>query len=355
MKVDKIFINNILLTCLLMNFMFVTLMILFDMFGNLFNYFEHEFSISDIAYVYYLLFPKACSDGIALSFLFAVSNLLGNLSMRNEILGLFSCGISVARILRSIIMLAFAVSVVLFFFDNYVVIDTVSERDAFLKIKMGNKGVNDRNIIIKNFAREIYNIKHFNVETNVITDLMIILKDHDDSFKKRYDIGRAEWVDSKWILYGVREFYKVERDVIENYHEVLDGENIVNLDPRYIKIIRLSSKTLNFSKLIVWIGDLIGDDLDYSEALFDLFNRVFFSFRLVLLSFTVSLISLFFKKNIFIWSLLNSLAFSALYILSIVVFNFLADLGYLPIFIASALPTFLFIIINFVVYNLICK
>ncbi|ETZ17764.1 putative membrane spanning protein [Borrelia duttonii CR2A] len=185
--------------------------------------------------------------------------------------------------------------------------------------------------------------------------MMIILKDQDDNFKKRYDISKAEWVDSKWMLYGVREFYKVELDVIEKFYEVLDGENIVNLEPGYIKIIMLSSKTLNFSKLVTWIGDLIKENLNYSDALFDLLNRIFFSFRLILLSFTVSFVSLFLKKNIFIWSLLNSIAFAVVYVISIMVFNFLADLGYLSIFIASSLPTILFIIINFVVYNLICK
>ncbi|WP_041177757.1 MULTISPECIES: LptF/LptG family permease [Borrelia] len=355
MKVDKIFVNNILLTFLFMNFLFVILIVLFDLLTNLLNYLEHNLSINDIIYIYYLYLPKCFSDGVALSFLFAVSNLLGNLSMRNEIIGLFSCGISIARILRSIIMLSVFVSVILFFFDNYLVVDTVAERDAFLKNNIGNQGANDRNIIIKDFAREIYNIKRFDVETHIITNLMIILKDQDDNFKKRYDISKAEWVDSKWMLYGVREFYKVELDVIEKFYEVLDGENIVNLEPGYIKIIMLSSKTLNFSKLVTWIGDLIKENLNYSDALFDLLNRIFFSFRLILLSFTVSFVSLFLKKNIFIWSLLNSIAFAVVYVISIMVFNFLADLGYLSIFIASSLPTILFIIINFVIYNLICK
>ncbi|AHH06875.1 Putative membrane spanning protein [Borrelia crocidurae DOU] len=355
MKVDKIFINNILLTFLFMNFLFVILIVLFDLLTNLLNYLEHNLSIDDIIYIYYLYLPKCFSDGVALSFLFAISNLLGNLSMRNEIIGLFSCGISIARILRSIIMLSVFVSVILFFFDNYLVVDTVAKRDVFLKNNIGNQGANDRNIVIKDFAREIYNIKHFDVETHIITNLMIILKDQDDNFKKRYDISKAEWVDSKWMLYGVREFYKVELDVIEKFYEVLDGENIVNLEPGYIKIIMLSSKTLNFSKLVTWIGDLIKENLNYYDALFDLLNRIFFSFRLVLLSFTVSFVSLFLKKNIFIWSLLNSIAFAVVYVISIMVFNFLADLGYLSIFIASALPTILFIIINFVVYNLICK
>ncbi|ETZ17763.1 putative membrane spanning protein [Borrelia duttonii CR2A] len=115
MKVDKIFVNNILLTFLFMNFLFVILIVLFDLLTNLLNYLEHNLSINDIIYIYYLYLPKCFSDGVALSFLFAVSNLLGNLSMRNEIIGLFSCGISIARILRSIIMLSVFVSVILFF------------------------------------------------------------------------------------------------------------------------------------------------------------------------------------------------------------------------------------------------
>ncbi|AFI31601.1 hypothetical protein Q7M_822 [Borrelia crocidurae str. Achema] len=115
MKVDKIFINNILLTFLFMNFLFVILIVLFDLLTNLLNYLEHNLSIDDIIYIYYLYLPKCFSDGVALSFLFAISNLLGNLSMRNEIIGLFSCGISIARILRSIIMLSVFVSVILFF------------------------------------------------------------------------------------------------------------------------------------------------------------------------------------------------------------------------------------------------
>ncbi|AAX17305.1 LptF/LptG family permease [Borrelia hermsii] len=355
MKVDKLFVNNISLTFLFMNFLFVILIVLFDLFTNLFTYLDHNLSISDIIYIYYLYLPKCFSDGLALSFLFAVSNLIGNLSMRNEIIGLFSCGISISRILRSIIMLSVFISVLLFFFDNYLVIDTVTKRDAFLKNSIGSKGANDRNIIIKDFAREIYNIRHYDIENDIIANLMIILKDQNDNFKKRYDISKAEWTNSRWRLYGVREFSKVERDVIEKFHEVLDGGGIVNLEPEYIKIIMLSSKTLNFSKLISWIGALRRENLDSSEALFDFFSRIFFSFRLILLSFTVGFVSFALKKNIFIWSLLNSIAFAVVYVISIMVFSFLADLGYLPIFVASSLPTILFIIINFVVYNLVCK
>ncbi|AHH11009.1 LptF/LptG family permease [Borrelia coriaceae] len=356
MKVDKLFVNNISLTFLFMNFLFVILIVLFDLFTNLFNYLDHNLSINDIVYIYYLYLPKCFSDGLALSFLFAVSNLIGNLSMRNEIIGLFSCGISIARILRSIIMLSIVISVMLFFFDNYLVIDTVAKRDAFLKNSIGKQqGVGDRNVIIRDFAREIYNIKHYDIENDIIANLMIILKDQNDNFKKRYDISKAEWIDSGWRLYGVREFSRVERDVLETFHEVLDGRGIVNLEPEYIKIVMLSSKTLNFSRLISWIGALKRENLDYSEALFDFLSRIFFSFRLILLSFTVGFVSLALKKNIFIWSLLNSIAFAVVYVMSIMVFSFLADLDYLPIAVASALPTIFFIIINFIVYNFVCK
>ncbi|AHH08779.1 LptF/LptG family permease [Borrelia anserina] len=355
MKVDKLFISNISLTFLFMNFLFMVLIVLLDLFTNLFNYIDHNLSIDDIVYIYYLYLPKCFSDGLALSFLFAVSNLIGNLSMRNEIIGLFSCGISIFRILMSIIMLSILISVMLFFFDNYLVIDTVAKRDSFLKNSIGNQGLADRNIIIRNFAREIYNIKHYNVENDTIANLMIILKDGNDNFKKRYDITKAEWVDSSWRLYGVREFFRVDRDIVEKFHEVLDGEGIINLEPEYIKIVMLSSKTLNFSKLISWIGALRRENLDYSEALFDLLSRIFFSFRLILLSFTVGFISLALKKNIFIWSLLNSLAFAVVYVILIMIFSFLADLGYLSIAVASSLPTVLFVIINFVIYNLVCK
>ncbi|BDU62508.1 permease [Candidatus Borrelia fainii] len=355
MKVDKLFVNNISLTFLFMNFLFVILIVLIDLFTNLFNYLDHNLSISDIVYIYYLYLPKCFSDGLALSFLFAVSNLIGNLSMRNEIIGLFSCGISISRILKSIIVLSIFISVMLFFFDNYLVIDTIAKRDAFLKNSVGNQGANDRNIIIRDFAREIYNIKHYDIENDTIADLMIILKDQNDNFKKRYDISKAEWIDSGWRLYGVREFSKVKRDVIEKFHEVLDGREIINLEPEYIKIVMLSSKTLNFSKLISWIRVLRKEKLDYSEALFDLLSRIFFSFRLILLSFTVSFVGLVLKKNIFIWSLLNSIAFAVVYVMSIMVFSFLADLGYLPIAVASSLPTILFTIINFIIYNLVCK
>ncbi|ASQ29530.1 permease [Borrelia miyamotoi] len=355
MRVDKLFVNNILSTFLVMNLFFVILLVLFDLFTNIFNYIDNNLSINDIIYIYYLYLPKSFSDGLALSFLFAVSNLIGNLSMRNEMIGLFSCGISIFRILISIIIISAFISIMLFFFDNYLVIDTVAKRDVFLKNSIESHNANDRNIIIKDFAREIYNIRRYDVKNNTISNLIIILKDKNDNFKKRYDISKAEWIDDRWHLYGVREFSKVERDVVEKFYEIRDGTGIVNLEPEYIKVVILSSKTLNFSRLINWIGNLRRENLDYSEALFDFLNRIFFSFRLILLSFTVVFLSLALKKNIFIWSLLNSIAFAVLYVILITIFNFLADLGYLPIAVASSLPTVLFIIINFVIYNLVYK
>ncbi|AWG43156.1 YjgP/YjgQ family permease [Candidatus Borreliella tachyglossi] len=355
MRVDKLFVKNISLTFLFMNFLFMILIVLGDLFVNLLNYLENKLSIDDIVYVYYLYLPKSFSDGVALSFLFAVSNLIGNLSMRNEIIGLFSCGISLSRILKPIIIISVVISIILFFFDNYLVIDTVAKRDAFLKNSIGSKGSSDRTVIIRDFAREIYNIRHYNIDNDSISNLIIILRDTNDAFKKRYDIGTAEWINNQWKLYSVREFSKVGREVIESFHEVLDGEGIVNLEPEYVKVFMLSSKTLNFSRLISWIGSLKRENLDYSEALFDFLNRIFFSFRLILLSFTVGFISLALRKNIFIFSLLNSIAFAVVYVISVVIFNFLADLGYLPIVVASSFTTVLFLVINFIIYNFVRK
>ena len=98
-----------------MNFLFMILIVLRDLFVNLLNYLDNKLSVNDIIYVYYLYLPKSFSDGVALSFLFAVSNLIGNLSMRNEIIGLFSCGISLSRILRPIIVISIVISIILFF------------------------------------------------------------------------------------------------------------------------------------------------------------------------------------------------------------------------------------------------
>ncbi|QMU99551.1 LptF/LptG family permease [Borrelia sp. A-FGy1] len=354
MRVDKLFVKNITLTFLFMNFLFMILIILGDLFVNLISYLENKLSVNDIIYVYYLYLPKSFSDGVALSFLFAVSNLIGNLSMRNEIIGLFSCGISLSRILRPIIITSIVISIALFFFDNYLVIDTAAERDAFLKNSM-EKGSSDRSVIIRNYAREIYNIRYYNIDDDTIYNLIIILRDGNDVFNKRYDVSKAKWFDNKWNLYGVREFSKVGKEVVENFYEILDGKGIINLEPEYVKIVMLSSKTLNFSKLIGWIRSLKAENLDYSEALFDFLNRIFFSFRLILLSFTVGFISLVLRKNIFILSLLNSIAFAVVYVISIVIFNFLADLGYLPITVASSFTTVLFLIINFVIYKFVFK
>ncbi len=128
---------------------------------------------------------------------------------------------------------------------------------------------------------------------------MIIIKDSKDEFQRRYDIDKAEWKDNKWRLYGIREFVKVGRKIKENAYDILDGTGIIKLEPDYIRTVMLSSKALNFTKLINWISFLKSEHLNYSDALFDLLNRVFFSFRLILLSFTVGFIALALKKKYF--------------------------------------------------------
>ncbi len=355
MKIDKLFVKSIILTFLSMNLIFMILIILGDLFVNLLNFLEKNISLKDIFYIYYLYLPKAFSDGVALSFLFAISNLIGNLSMRNEIIGLFSCGVPLTRILRPIILISVFISVVLFFFDNYLVIDTVAKRDLLIKNSIGNNGSIDKTIIIRDLAREIYNIKSYDIDENAFSNLMIIIKDSKDEFQTRYDINKAEWKDNKWKLYGIREFVKVGRKIKENAYDVLDGTGIIKLEPDYIRTVMLSSKALNFTKLINWISFLKSEHLNYSDALFDLLNRIFFSFRLMLLSFTVGFIALALKKNIFILSLLNSIAFAVVYVISIVIFSFLADLGYLNIYVASSFTTIFFLIINFLVYRIVRK
>lgn len=117
------------------------------------------------------------------------------------------------------------------FFDNYLVIDTIARRDVLIKNSIGDSRSGDKTIIIRDFAREIYNIKSYDIDENTFANLMIIIKDNKDEFQTRYDINKAEWKDNKWRLYGIREFVKVGKKLRRTPTMFLMGQELLSWRP----------------------------------------------------------------------------------------------------------------------------
>ncbi|MDR1863714.1 MAG: LptF/LptG family permease, partial [Treponema sp.] len=73
--------------------MFIMLLLLIDLFANLWRYLNYEVPVREILRVSLYYLPKSFSYALPISLLFAAAYTLGDLYGRNELTSIFSSGI----------------------------------------------------------------------------------------------------------------------------------------------------------------------------------------------------------------------------------------------------------------------
>ncbi|MDR2901229.1 MAG: LptF/LptG family permease, partial [Treponema sp.] len=114
-------------------FMFVSLVILIDLFANLWRYLNSDVSFLNMMKISLYYIPKGISYALPVALLFATAYTLGDLYARNELTAVFSSGIPYRRFVIPFIILGIFVSIISFFFEDLVVIPTLKEKNFLSK------------------------------------------------------------------------------------------------------------------------------------------------------------------------------------------------------------------------------
>jgi lipopolysaccharide export system permease protein len=322
--------------------MFVMLLVLIDLFANLWRYLNYEVPAREILRVSFYYLPKSLSYALPISLLFAAAYTLGDLYGRNELTSIFSSGIPFWRFTLPLLVIGLAASVFSFYFDDAVVIPTLKTKHDLSQVLLHQQRTeNNSDIVIKARSGQlIYSVDYYDHNAKVLNGVSIIEQDEEGRMISHIRSSRAQWTGDYWELLNPL-IYEWKGDLLRS--RSMEKTDAYREDPDTFRRNMVTAEDLSARDAGMLVKDLRTAGLPVTDALSEYYHR--FSFPSV--SFVVMILSISmggrFKKNILLMSLLASLAASVAFYVMEMISMMMARLGYIPPLAGAWFPVMVFI------------
>lgn len=347
MILDKYVIRRFIPVFFVALSMFVLLLLLIDLFANLWRYLAYDAAIKDIALVAFYYIPKCISYALPVSLLFAVAFVFGEFYARNELTIVFTSGIPVWRFAAPLLVLGLLLSFGSFFFEDLLVISSLKKKNQLASVLLRQEqGGNNSDVVVKtDGGKLLYVVDYYNEEEQTLNGLSIVLRDENGRFISLIRSRQASWEQEEWILQSPAT-YQWEAGYLIHSNQVLRKTFTEN--PDTFRRNAIAVEELSASQAALFIEDLKNAGLPYFGALADYHRRFAFSAT----SFIVIILSIAiggrFRKNILLMSLLSSLISAVIYYVAQMISMMMAKLGYIPPLTGAWMPVYIFIILGLV-------
>ena len=208
---------------------FIVIFVLVDIIDHLDKFIDKNLTSKEIIKYYLYTTPSIISIAIPMSLLISTIFTFGNLQKNNEVTAFKASGISVFRISLPIFIIGGIFCIILFYFDNTLVSESLQKRyeiDRKLKPYKKKFSQNSKTDIYYKLDNMYLEMKKFNYKNN--TGYIISLQQYDNyDLKFRLDSKKMIWNEEKamWMLSdcNIRNW----KENIIKYREVAD--TIINI------------------------------------------------------------------------------------------------------------------------------
>jgi len=312
---------------------FVLVLQLLDVFANLWRYLALDTPLSAVLHIAWLYLPKCISYSVAPALLFAASYCLGILYRNNELIAILGSGLSLYRLVLPLLLLGLVLSAGGFCFEETVVIDTFQAKNELYRatIKQEVSLSNTNVTVMSEDSRTIYQAEYYNDKKRSLTQVLILIRDADGSFRSRLDADWADWNGSNWVLHNGRRYLRSAQDgqIGEERIAILDDKQLSEPPATFQKTTRRIEE-LQAARARDWVTRLRRAGLPYREALTEYYNKFFFALNPLIVVLIASGVGGRFRKNILLMNLLASLLLTVVYYVGQMISLILAKNGMIP-------------------------
>ena len=333
---------------------FGLILVLGDIFTNLWRYLNQEVPFSSAIVVSLLYAPKAVSYAIPIGSMFAAAFTLGSLGARNELIAVFGSGVPLRRFVRPVLILAAAVSAGGYALEDRWAIPMLKRRNLLSRELLGIQESRDRSraVAISRAGRVIYYADYYNDETQTLSGLIVVRLDKNGRFEKRIDAQQARWDSEKnlWFMEACRVFFDRgggEGDfeiVQERYDDYTD--EWVDESPRTFRLDTRELEEMNSSEALQWIATQKRTGLPYRGVQAEFYQRFSTALTPFLVVLFAGALGGRFKRNILLMSLLASLGLSAAWYIVRMIATLLSEIGTLTPLTGAVVPYLAFLFIG---------
>ncbi|MGD1823502.1 MAG: LptF/LptG family permease [Pleomorphochaeta sp.] len=345
-NIIKILFSTVILTSLLL--------LSVDLFSNFDSYVQNNVEWSEIARITIYYLPQAFLIVFAPASLFSITFFLSQMNTNNEVIALLSSGYPMKMVYKIITILMFCISILLFLFNENVVLQSKIDYNLLKNEAFNiNNNFDNSNIgLIDSLNNNVIYANKYKEENKTLYKLIVVKKDDNNKIVKRIDAKNGVWSQEKnyWILNDVKVTNIYDQDIyIEEFTQLEDPT--INLEPNMFRNLSLDIQTMYFSSAIKYLKIQRNVNLRlWYESMSDFLERLLEPFSIIIMTVIACSIDYKGRKNVFLFSVFNSIILAVVYYVSKMVFQIASKQGLLNPYIASLLP-FLIILIVTLLFN----
>lgn len=326
---------------------FALILILADIFANLWQYLNLEVSFGEAIRISFMYGPRALVFAIPIGAMFAAAFAFGNLGARNELIAVFGSGVPLIRFVLPMLVLAAILSVGVFILEDRVAIPLTKRGNMISDKLLGIQDSKNRSnaVAISMGGRVIYAADYYDDSTSTLSTLTIIILNENYEFFKRIDAQKAIWDESGlWRLEGCRIYYYGENDEILQISKEKYSDKLVNENPDTFRLDTREIDEMTGKEVRAWIETHKRAGLPYKAYQAKYYQRFTMALTPFLVILFAGALGGRFRRNILLVSLLASLALSSLWYIVRMISTLLSELGILSPISGSVVPYLVFLI-----------
>lgn len=344
----KILISTIALTTLLL--------VCVDLFSNFDSYIQNNISWLNIFVLSVSLIPQSIILVLAPATLFSITFFLSQLYANNEIIAFLSSGISLKKIYSQILLIMLLITFFSSIFNENFVLQSKINREQ-LKNKLFNINYNFDNTnigLIDSFNNTIIYANTYIEKEKTLYKVVVLKKDSSNNIIQRIDAKTAVWnnLNNDWILNDTI-VNNINDDNIEVKSFEKYEDNSINLEPNLFRNLSSDIQTMLLSSAIKYLNIQKKVNLKlWYENISDFLDRLLKPFSAFLMTIIALSIDYKNKKNVFLFSIFNSVIIAVIYYVVNMVSLIMSKQAIINPYLGALLPYLVVLFVPFVLNNI---
>jgi len=340
----KILFSTIALTTLLL--------ICVDLFSNFDSYIQKNISWLNIFILCISLIPQSIILVLPPATLFSVTFLFSQLYASNEIIAFLSSGISLKKIYSKILFVMLLITIFSSIFNENFVLQSKIDREQ-LRNKLFNINYNFDNTnigLIDSYNDTIIYANTYIEKDKTLYKVVVLKKDSLNNIIERIDSKTAVWNsnNSDWILYDtIVNSIQGDNVEVKSYEEYEDKS--INLEPNLFRNLSSDIQTMLLSSALKYLNIQKKVNLKlWYENMSDFLDRLLKPFSAFLMAIIALSIDYQNKKNVFLFSIFNSVIIAVIYYVVNMVSLIMSKQAIINPFLGVLLPYLVVLFVPFV-------
>jgi len=352
---DRLVLRQLVVLFFSSLFMFVSLIEIIDLFSNLARYQNNAVGIKQILIVQLYYLPKAISFSLPIACLFSTVLAIGNFYASNELIVVFSSGISLFRFTFPLLLLGLLLSIGSFYFEEKIVIPTYRQKALLSEqLLQGGRNFNTYNVAVRRYGgQRIYYVDKYEDQEKYLRRIIVVdFNDKKDTVIRRIDAERAQWIDGQWQFSDVVIYTRNSKGLFDVSQLADFTEKSFTAPPTVFQSSDRDIEEMPIKDAREWLAILQESGADYKKTLAIYYSRFSFAYT----PFIVILISCSMggrlRKNIVLMSLLFALLITVSYYIIRSIGVILAANGSISPATAAWFATIFFLLLGVILFAL---